>query len=160
MINSENRLKIPPDSGFEGGNGMENHRSLAMAYVPYQQFGEIFDFSEAMEKGTVFPGLYKPFQKEACGDHKRRTETGNGQKELPVQICELGFALYDLTLFLDTHPEDSDAGALFENYLQKYREIRKEFTGTYRPLGALDGNGGQLPAQSWGQKPMPWEGGC
>lgn len=160
MINSDNRLKTLPDSGFEGGGEMEDCSSLAMAYVPYQQSEEIFDLSEAMEKGTVFPGLYKPFQKGACGDHKSQTEMESGQKELPVQLCELGFALYDLTLFLDTHPEDSDAGALFGNYLQEYKEIRKEFTGIYGPLGALDGGGGQIPAQLWGQAPLPWEGGC
>lgn len=80
--------------------------------------------------------------------------------ELPVQIHELGFALYDLILFLDTHPQDSSAGALFEEYLQKYKEIRKEYTAYCGPLTAFDGKNNGDTCWSWGQAPMPWEGGC
>ena len=35
----------------------------AMAYVPYQQWGEVFDSSDALEKGTIFPELVFPFEK-------------------------------------------------------------------------------------------------
>ena len=36
---------------------------LAMAYVPYQQWGEVFDSGDALEKGTLFPELIFPFEK-------------------------------------------------------------------------------------------------
>lgn len=34
---------------------------IAMAYVPFQQFGALFDSSKALEVGTLFCELDKPF---------------------------------------------------------------------------------------------------
>jgi len=34
---------------------------LAMAYVPFQQWGQVNDESEALSKGTLFPELDLPF---------------------------------------------------------------------------------------------------
>lgn len=36
---------------------------LAMAYVPYQQWESTYDLDYALQVGTVFPSLHKPF----CG---------------------------------------------------------------------------------------------
>lgn len=36
---------------------------LAMAYVPYQQWGEVYDSGDALENGTLFPKLKFPFEK-------------------------------------------------------------------------------------------------
>lgn len=33
----------------------------AMAYIPFQQFGETFDALRAFDAGTLFPVLNKPF---------------------------------------------------------------------------------------------------
>lgn len=38
---------------------------LAMAYVPFQQWGEVYDDSEALDRGTLFPELDLPFEKGA-----------------------------------------------------------------------------------------------
>jgi len=34
---------------------------LAMAYVPWQCFGNVLEPDQALKKGTMFPELYKPF---------------------------------------------------------------------------------------------------
>ena len=34
---------------------------VAMAYVPFQQFGEVYSSQEGLEAGTLFPELNKPF---------------------------------------------------------------------------------------------------
>lgn len=34
---------------------------LAMAYVPMQSFGKVYDLATGFQKGTIFPDLYKPF---------------------------------------------------------------------------------------------------
>ena len=36
---------------------------LAMAYVPWQRFGQTYELSKALCAGTIFPELDKPF----CG---------------------------------------------------------------------------------------------
>ncbi len=35
---------------------------LAMSYVIWQKYGPVFNPAEALEKGTVFPELYQPYQ--------------------------------------------------------------------------------------------------
>jgi len=35
---------------------------LAQAYVPVQPYESLFPLDEALEKGTVFPSLYKPYK--------------------------------------------------------------------------------------------------
>ncbi len=44
---------------------------LAMAYVPMQQFGELYSESEALTKGTAFPDLDKPFCGRFTGVHEK-----------------------------------------------------------------------------------------
>ena len=34
---------------------------LAMAYVPMQEYGLLYDLDDALEAGTLFPDLDKPF---------------------------------------------------------------------------------------------------
>ncbi len=34
---------------------------LAMAYVPMQEYGLLYDQADALEAGTLFPDLDKPF---------------------------------------------------------------------------------------------------
>lgn len=34
---------------------------LATAYVPWQHYGAIYSPAEALEKGTLFPELYRPY---------------------------------------------------------------------------------------------------
>ncbi|AEG59010.1 spore coat associated protein CotJA [Desulforamulus ruminis] len=40
--------------------GMQPGLELARAYVPIQQFGAVFNCSEALKRGTLFPDLYRP----------------------------------------------------------------------------------------------------
>ena len=35
--------------------------SYGMAYVPYQSWEKVYDPTVALERGTIFPGLDKPF---------------------------------------------------------------------------------------------------
>ena len=34
---------------------------LARAYVPWQRYGATYNPQEALEKGTLFPELYRPY---------------------------------------------------------------------------------------------------
>lgn len=52
------------DSNDTGGiTRFPKNTPLAMAYVPYQQWGEVYDSSDALENGTLFPELNYPFGK-------------------------------------------------------------------------------------------------
>ena len=40
---------------------------IAMAYVPFQKLGEVYTENDALERGTLFPELDKPFYGKFTG---------------------------------------------------------------------------------------------
>ncbi len=40
---------------------------VAMAYVPWQYFGEVYEPDKALKIGTIFPELNKPYTGRSCG---------------------------------------------------------------------------------------------
>jgi len=68
------------------------------------------------------------------------------------------FALDDLTLFLDTHPDCADAIALYNQQKAIRAQAIKEYTEAYGPITRyqVDTNQGW----SWTETPWPWEGEC
>lgn len=45
----------------EGISAFPENPSLAMAYVPFQHFAEVYSCEKALKQGTIFPCLDKPF---------------------------------------------------------------------------------------------------
>ncbi|MBR5683790.1 MAG: spore coat associated protein CotJA [Ruminococcus sp.] len=43
------------------GQMFPGNTPLAMAYVPFQQWGETYDDDKALSRGTLFPPLDLPF---------------------------------------------------------------------------------------------------
>ena len=70
-----------------------------------------------------------------------------------IQMCD--FALVDMGLYLDTHPDDEQA----LRFYQKYQEMRKtaatEYITKYGPLVATDYAG--QTRWPWIDDPWPWE---
>ena len=65
------------------------------------------------------------------------------------------FAIWDLHLYLDTHPDDQKAKELLDKYYDKYSEVKKEFVRQYGPLEpGRYGNG-----NAWLKAPWPWVNG-
>lgn len=59
--------KTENSNDYENSINMERfpeHTPLAMAYVPMQQWGEVYDEEMAFNTGTVFPELKMPFDPE------------------------------------------------------------------------------------------------
>lgn len=45
---------------------LEQHYSVAMAYVPWQQWQRVYSMEQGFRKGTIFPDLDLPFQPRRC----------------------------------------------------------------------------------------------
>ena len=46
---------------FNSNNDFCEEKALAMAYVPFQKWEDVFDMEEALKRGTLFAQLYKPY---------------------------------------------------------------------------------------------------
>ena len=45
----------------DGRAALPEDPALAMAYIPYQSWGEVYEPERALDAGTLFPDLDKPF---------------------------------------------------------------------------------------------------
>ncbi len=49
------------DESYKGISPLPEEMPVAMAYVPYQQWKEVYEDDVALQRGTIFPCLDKPF---------------------------------------------------------------------------------------------------
>lgn len=136
-------------TGCPDANGtMPGCAPLAVPYVPFQQTSpKRYERLEALSEGTLFPGLNLPF-------HLMK----NGRKVPSCPRSELqalAFIVHELGLYLDTHPEDAEAFALFQNYTKLLEQGRKTYLEKIGPLtqtdAALD------DSYTWVYGPWPWQ---
>ena len=121
---------------------------LANPYVPFQLEGPVrYEPRKAMVRGTLYPGLDLPFMGMV------------NQNNLPVtplsEVQVLAFAVQELALYLDTHPEDTEALELYRQYQQLYQKVSQAYEREKRPLNhAAPGQG---DTYAWLDDPWPRE---
>lgn len=140
--------------------------TLAMASFPKQDWCEPYDWDKALAEGTIFPCMNLEFY---CAEDINSSLHGNvpardkeaERENLMNQINGISFAVNDLTLYLDTHPDCKNGLPLFKELLQKRLDLLAEYAKKYTPLTQISMVTGNPESNeySWGEGPMPWEGG-
>lgn len=77
------------------------------------------------------------------------------KNNLKFRLQAIRFSMWDLHLYLDTHPCDRTAEKLLETYREKYCCIREEYENAFGPLTPAGGHG-----EDWLKNPWPWEREC
>ncbi|MCL6454409.1 MAG: spore coat protein CotJB [Alicyclobacillus sp.] len=80
-------------------------------------------------------------------------------KEFYRQLGELqavDFVLVELTLYLDTHPDDQKAIAQFNQFQQRKANLMRQFEAAFGPLQEY-GNSPTGQRWSWSEAPWPWQ---
>lgn len=72
------------------------------------------------------------------------------------EIMELGFKLYDLHLYLDTHPNEARAIEEYNTTANKYASMVRHYEKLYGPLTMADKDDNRAP-WPWIDGPWPWE---
>lgn len=145
---------------------------LAIATIPMQQWGELYDDKEALDIGTIFKDLNKPFfaasivRDQHTADpekpEEKKTEEQMKREDLMRKITQVSFVLDDLTLYLDTHEEQAEAKELYHEKLNERETLLKEYAVTFYPLTRcqITDCSSQDSRFCWQKGPMPWEGAC
>ncbi len=81
----------------------------------------------------------------------------NKKEQLKKQIDALDFAIYEMVLFLDTHPNDRSAMAAFQEYKQRRKNAIKEYEAAFGPYIKRIDNVPPGNRWSWINSPWPWE---
>ncbi|HJC14340.1 MAG TPA: spore coat protein CotJB [Candidatus Fusicatenibacter intestinigallinarum] len=86
------------------------------------------------------------------------------RESLLAWINQVSFAVNEMTLYLDTHPDDEDALAFFREKLKMRQEALETYARFYGPLTIDTANDNMSRSFQWVQQPWPWEpqrkGGC
>lgn len=121
---------------------------LANPYVPFQQTGaEVYSSGCALIRGTLFPGLDLPLMGQENTQEKLATAG--------VELQQMGFALQELALYLDTHADDTEAVQLFNQYVELYQQAIEQYEQANGPLTLMDA--ASSGAYAWLTGPWPWE---
>lgn len=121
---------------------------LANPYVPFQlENPPMYDTPKGLIRGTMYPGLDLPFRGMV------------NQKEFPatprIRMQMLGFALQELALYLDTHPDDKEALELYRQYQKMSHEQTMEYSRACMPMS--HGIPVDHKTYTWLDEPWPWE---
>ena len=143
---------------------------LAIASVPCQSWGDLYEADKALVTGTIFPALDMPFY---ITDNQKDTllSSGTGGSADPLQkerehlmnrIYQVSFFLDDLILYLDTHEKDPEAIRLFAAKNQERQELLTQFAEQFYPLTrACIAKCPEAQEEFlWEKGPIPWEGAC
>ncbi len=141
-------LETRNGGGCDHRNGMlPSCAPLARAYVPMQQSSAPqYDPSDALKRGTLFPGLDLPFMNMVNMEDVSGTPLG--------EVMALCFVSHELQLYLDTHPDDIDAFKLMKSAMNLTSEAKRRYIAKYGPLRPDD----MLCSDTfdWIDDPWPW----
>ena len=62
------RMAVPEDRMPGATPRFPAQTPLGMAYVPFQQWGEVYPEDDAFSRGTLFPQLDYPFEGGCCDE--------------------------------------------------------------------------------------------
>lgn len=103
--------------------------------------------TKALENGTLFPDLDLPFHLKVNAPQLADTKLN--------QLRALDFVIQELGLYLDTHPNDSEAFALFQNYVELEKTAREKYVEQHGPLTQNDA--ALSSTYTWVNGPWPWQ---
>lgn len=72
------------------------------------------------------------------------------------ELQAVDFVLTDLTLYLDTHPDDGDAIAQYNHLTMQRKRLKEEYEKRFGPLSGFGGSFSPYP-WSYGKTPWPWQ---
>lgn len=148
---AEKMTEKGPEKGFTRGAEMGDlpcEAPIAMTYTPWQRKGSPrFSAGEALDRGTLWPGIELPWK----NNFTVRSVSGG----LSGEVQALAFALVELKLYLDTHPNDTEAFQLFQRYAKAFEEKKAAYVREYGPLDMVSAAG--FDRWRWIDDPWPWE---
>lgn len=112
----------------------------------------LFDCDEGFMYGNMFKNEFDPYRNYAVA----QLESNNDLGRLLLKIYAYDFAINDLSLYLDLHPEDTKVYMVFKDYTEKLRKCVDMYEKKYGPM-ELDES--DYSSYMWDEGPWPFIGG-
>lgn len=101
-------------------------------------------------RGNMFLKEYVPYKNYQV----RKIEAKTNEEALLLKLSQMEFALNDLSLYLDLHPNDMAVFNKFREYTNEYKRYLNEFEKIYRPLCLSSIN---KDSYEYYKNPWPWD---
>ncbi|MCI9366487.1 MAG: spore coat protein CotJB [Clostridia bacterium] len=108
--------------------------------------------NENIESYEVTNDVLEKIESRVCCSCKCKDGT---REEMLEKIKCYNFAVIELSLYLDTHPNDERALCLHNSYNKTLKDLKDKYQKVYGPLTIY------FPCNKWRwlEEPWPWEGG-
>ena len=108
------------------------------------------DDKVGLQRGNMFNDEYKPYKNYNPKEIIAKTE----KDALMLKLYELNFAIIDLNLLLDLHPEDNKMYEIYKKYVNSFDKAKKMYEENYGPLEitCVDNE-----SYDWIKNPWPWD---
>lgn len=120
-----------------------DNRGVGIMWAKAQEIDDVYDCGRALKAGTLYPELHKPLNgywpcEAECGD----------------KCQQIAFAMWELRLYLNTHPNDKEALMMLHKLQENCCE--PNYATTFlEEVCCSDGT--RNPAWRWTRDPWPWE---
>lgn len=131
-------------------NNFDINMSLFMPDIDFSRDSNILEPMEGLERGNMFKDEYKPYKNLTYF----KLKANNEKEKLMLKIYAYSFAINDLNLYLDLHPDKKDVFDLFKKYVNEKERLCKEYERLYGPLEITETTG---PKYDWIDSPWPWD---
>jgi len=105
---------------------------------------------EGFMRGNLMADEYVPYKNWTYMKLSPQTE----RERLLFQLMAYSFAINDLNLYLDLHPEDQNAYGLFKKYAEEKNSLESKYVEKYGPMTVTETQGENF---DWIKNPWPWD---
>ena len=129
----------------------DNDFDINMAFfIPDVDFSRTLNVVSPMEgflRGNMFKDEYEPYKNLTYF----KLNPSNDKERLLYQVMAYSFAINDLNLYLDLHPDNKGMLDLFKEYVKEEKELCNEYVNKYGPLEV-----NEVKRQKVGWISSPW----
>lgn len=105
---------------------------------------------EGFIRGNIFKDEYKPYKNLTYIN----IEPKNDREAKLYNVMSYTQTINDMNLYLDVHPEDSNALKYLEELIKEEENAKREYVNSYGPLNICDTKGDKF---EWLDSPWPWD---
>ena len=132
----------------------DNDFDVNMAFfipdVDFNRTSNVLSPMDGFLRGNMFQDEYEPYKNLTYF----KLNSSNDKERLLYQVMAYSFAINDLNLYLDLHPDNKGMLDLFKKYVKEEKELCKEYVNKYGPLEVNEVMGQKF---DWINSPWPWE---
>ena len=132
----------------------DNDFDVNMAFfipdVDFNRTGNVLSPMDGFLRGNMFQDEYEPYKNLTYF----KLNPSNDKERLLYQVMAYSFAINDLNLYLDLHPDNKGMLDLFKKYVKEEKELCNEYVNKYGPLEVNEVMGQKF---DWINSPWPWE---